>query len=138
VASKAEAAATRLLLDTHIWLWMVAAPERLRPAVRELLADPATELFLSAASCWELAIKYRLGRLPLPERPLTFVPPRLLRDNVRVLPVDVHHALAVAELPDHHADPFDRLLVVQARAEGLTLVTVDDLVAQYDVVVLRG
>ena len=119
-------------------LTAVQAPHRLRPEVQSALEDPGNELFLSAASCWELAIKYRLGKLALPEHPHVFVPPRLLRDGVRGLPVDVQHGLDVAGLPNHHADPFDRMLVAQAQSERLTLVTLDDQIARYDVAVLRG
>ena len=121
----------RILLDTHIWLWMVASPDRLRAAARSDLADRKNELYLSAASSWEIAIKYRLGRLALPEPPEAFVPQRLPRDGVLPLPVDHHHALRVATLPDHHNDPFDRLLIAQALAENLVLYTADELLLRY-------
>jgi PIN domain nuclease of toxin-antitoxin system len=123
----------RILLDTHVWLWMVTAPGRLAAGAREELASVDNELLLSAASVWEMAIKYQLGKLPLPEPPETFVPPRLLRDDVRPLPVDLRHAAHVAQLPPHHRDPFDRLLIAQARLEGLVLCSVDGAFADYDV-----
>lgn len=138
MASSGERSGYRLLLDTHVWLWMISEPERLRAPVREALRDTTSVLYLSAASCWEIAIKYRLGKLPLPDPPSVFVPPRLLCDGVMVVPVEAQHALAVAALPDFHHDPFDRLLVAQARAERLTLVTVDDAILHYDVAVMRG
>lgn len=127
----------RLLLDTHVWLWMVTSPERLSHEAAEVLRDERNELLLSAASVWEMAIKYRLGKLPLPEPPSRWVPPRLVRDNVQSLPVEHHHAAHVADLPIQHRDPFDRLLIAQARLEKLKLVTADPLLAQYDVELLR-
>ena len=121
----------RILLDTHVWLWMVATPERMNASIRSRLADRANELYLSAASAWEIAIKYRIGRLPLPEPPERFVPPRLLRDAVMPLAVEHAHALRVAGLPDHHRDPFDRLLIAQALCENLVLYTADEKLLRY-------
>ncbi len=126
----------RLLLDTGCWLWMQAAPERFSPDRLALLESPQTELFLSAASSWEIAIKYALGRLPLPEPPAIYVPDRMTSSGVAALPVEHAHALRVAELPPHHRDPFDRLLVAQAQLEKLPLLTADPLLAQYEVEIL--
>lgn len=123
----------QILLDTHVWLWTLVSPERLTPIGLKALEDPENELLLSAASSWEMAIKYRLGKLPLPEPPDQFVPPRLLRDGVVPLAVEHHHALAVHTLPLHHRDPFDRLLIAQARALKATLCTADRQIAKYDV-----
>ena len=104
----------RLLLDTHVWLWSITTPGKLGREGLTLLENTANELFLSAASAWEIAIKYRLGRLPLPEPPHKFIPPRLIRDGIKPLPVEHHHACHVANLPDLHRDPFDRLLIALA------------------------
>ncbi len=123
----------RALLDTQIWLWSLVSPERIGSRGRELLQDPRNVLALSAASSWEIAIKYRLGRLPLPERPEEFIPPRLARDGIEALPVSHHHACRVSELPDHHRDPFDRLLIATAQLEGLLLITADRQLGAYDV-----
>ncbi|NOY92202.1 MAG: type II toxin-antitoxin system VapC family toxin [Deltaproteobacteria bacterium] len=128
----------RILLDTHVWLWMLSDPGKLRDSAREVLEARESELHLSAASAWEIAIKYRLGKLPLPEEPALFVPKRLERDGVRPLPISHAHALAEAGLPPHHRDPFDRLLVAQARVEGLVLCTVDPMIGRYDVETLRA
>lgn len=128
----------KLLLDTHVWLWMVLEPERLARKARKALEDRDNALYFSAASGWELAIKYALGKLPLPFPPDEFVAPRLLRDGVAPLPVDLAHALAVARLPPHHTDPFDRMLIAQALAEGLTIVTVDAKFGAYGAPLLRG
>ncbi len=121
------------LLDTHVWLWLMTEPERIPADVVGQLHDPRIRVFLSAASTWEIAIKYRLGKLPLPEPPLVFVSRRLSRDRILPLPVEVQHSLLVADLPDHHRDPFDRLLVAQAREESLRLLSADRKLEPYDV-----
>jgi PIN domain nuclease of toxin-antitoxin system len=126
----------RLLIDTHCWLWMQVSPEKLNDKARELLVDPANALLLSAASSWEIAIKYALGKLPLPAPPASYVPDRLRSSGVTPLAVSHIHALAVAELPDHHRDPFDRLLVAQAHLDGLTLLTADRTLDAYDVQII--
>ena len=123
----------RLLLDTHIWLWSISAPNRLGREGLSLLEDAENELFLSAASSWEIPIKYRLGRIPWPEPPDKFIPPRLIRDRIKPLPVEHHHACHVANLPDHHRDPFDRLLIAQARTEGFIFITADIRLKDYEV-----
>lgn len=115
----------RILLDTHVWLWLQHAPERLGREALALLEDLDNELFLSAASAWEIAIKHALGKLPLPEVPAEYMPSRMATSGTASLPVTTRHALHVAMLPTHHRDPFDRLLVAQAQLEGMTLVTAD-------------
>ncbi len=126
----------RLLLDTHCWLWMQTAPERFSERALATIREPASELFLSAASSWEIAIKYQLGRLPLPAVPAEYVPSRLESSGVRGLPIEHRHALAVASLPSHHRDPFDRLLIAQAQLERLTLLTTDRQLGAYEVPIL--
>jgi PIN domain nuclease of toxin-antitoxin system len=121
-----------LLLDTHIFLWLQTAPERLGEQLR-LVEDERTVLFLSVASSWEIAVKYQLGKLPLPEPPQRYVPDRMRAIAARPLPIEHHHALAVATLPPLHRDPFDRLLVAQATLDDLTILTADSQVAQYPV-----
>ena len=122
----------RLLLDTHVWLWTLVSPERLSREASELISDAGTQVFLSAASSWEISIKYRLGRLELPEPPETLIPLRLLRDGLTSLPVDHHHTCRVASLPLHHRDPFDRLLIAQAQIENLRLATADPSFQEYE------
>jgi len=124
---------SRLLLDTHCWLWLQAEPERFSPEVLRDLGDPGIELLLSAASAWEIAIKYALGKLPLPEPPSSYVPSRLERSGTTELLISHRHALRVASLPAHHRDPFDRLLVAQAQIEGLAILTADPLLRSYEV-----
>lgn len=126
----------RLLLDTHIWLWSISTPDRLGPDVSNLLEDNQNGLFFSAASAWEIAIKCRLGRIPLPEPPDKFIPPRLIRDGIEALPVEHQHACHVASLPDHHRDPFDRILIAQAQLERFSLITADKKFKDYDVKII--
>lgn len=128
----------RLLLDTHCWLWWITTPERLAPRIQELIVDGQNEIFLSAASGWEIAIKYALGKLALPEEPEKFVPSRLKRDAIQPLPIHHEHALRVGTLPLHHRDPFDRLLISQAQVEHLPIVTVDRQLEAYDVELIWG
>ncbi len=128
----------RLLLDTHCWLWMQATPGRFSADARAIVEDTGNELLLSAASAWEIAIKYALGKLELPEPPERYVPERMVRHDVRPLPVEHVHALAVAGLPLHHRDPFDRLLVAQARVEGIALLTADRALELYEVQLLNA
>lgn len=123
----------RLLLDTHCWLWMTYAPERLGDRAREAIESPENELFLSAASVWELVIKHTLGKVELPLPPEEYVPTRLERTGVRGLAISVPHTLQVASLAPHHRDPFDRLLVAQAQLEGLRFVTADPALRAYEV-----
>ena len=119
-----------MLLDTHVFLWLQTEPERLGDRLA-LVEDNATTLLLSPASSWEMAIKYALGRLPLPEPPERYVPTRMRAIGAEALPIEHHHALAVALLPPLHRDPFDRLLVAQASVAGAAILTADPAVAQY-------
>ena len=123
----------RLLLDTHAFLWWVLDDSRLSTTARELIADPATEVLFSTVSGWEIAIKARTGRLDLPEDVPSFVHDQLRRNRFSVLPVELRHALRVHGLPDHHRDPFDRLLVAQAEIEAVPLLSRDPLLAAYGI-----
>lgn len=126
------------ILDTHVWLWMLADPERIRADVLDELRAGRTRLLLSAASSWEIAIKWAAGRLSLPEPPERYVPDRMLRSSVLGLAVSHAHALHVANLPPHHRDPFDRLLVAQAQVEDVPIVTADRAFGSYDVAVVHA
>jgi PIN domain nuclease of toxin-antitoxin system len=128
----------KVLLDTHIWLWMLAEPDRLSDPTRDLIQDGDTTLYLSSVSSWEIAIKHSLGRLPLPEPPEQYVPARMRTTGVRGLPIEHAHALHVDTLEMHHRDPFDRLLVAQSRVEGLPLVTADRVFERYDIEVVSA
>ena len=126
----------RLLLDTHAFLWSISAPDRLSGRARRAIEDGANDVFLSAASAWEIAIKAGLGRISLPQDPERFVPDQMAQNSIQPLPVQLGHALKVLVLPDLHRDPFDRLLVAQAMAEGLTLVSGDRRLTGYAVKLL--
>jgi PIN domain nuclease of toxin-antitoxin system len=123
----------KYLLDTGVWLWSLWEPERISRHGRQVLADLRHEVFLSAVTSWEVAIKSGAGKLKLPEAPGTFVPRRMADQGLRPLPVSHQHALAVFGLPDHHRDPFDRLLIAQANLEDVILITADRMVAKYPV-----
>ena len=120
----------RLLLDTHLLLWAAGQPERLSAEATALLLDPSQELLFSAASIWEVTIKNGLGRDDFQVDPRRFWR-LLLAHGYRELPVTSEQTIAVGQLPLLHKDPFDRLLIAQARTDGLTLLTTDTLVAQY-------
>ncbi|MBM4352694.1 MAG: type II toxin-antitoxin system VapC family toxin [Deltaproteobacteria bacterium] len=128
----------RVLLDTHAWLWAVSAPERLGRKARRLIEKGETELLLSAASAWEISIKFHLGKLGLPEQPDRFVPTRMQRDGILALPVSVAHGLEVANLPLLHRDPFDRLLVAQCRVEHLPILSADPVFKKYGIEVVAA
>jgi len=115
---------------------MLAAPERLTAATRKLVTAPDNELLLSAASAWEIAIKYSLGKLRLPDAPEHAIPQLMAGTGVVPLPVLHRHALRVATLPPKHPDPFDRLLVAQAEIEGLPILSSDRAFGLYDITVL--
>ncbi len=126
----------KALLDTHVFLWWVMDDERLTTYIQDFIADVRNELFLSSASCWEIAIKTKIGRLKLPDKPEKFIPDQMIVNNISGLPIQVVHALHVYSLPDHHNDPFDRMLVAQAQIERIPIVTNDHLIADYDVRIL--
>ncbi len=117
----------RLLLDTHAFLWWCGDDPRLGDVERQAIREGANEVFLSAASVWQMAIKQALGRLRVPE-PASAAVARL---GFEPLPIAFEHAEATVLLPPLHRDPFDRLLLAQARMEGLTLVTSDPLIRAY-------
>lgn len=120
----------RLLLDTHVLLWAAVIPERLPPITRTLIEDDEHELHFSAASLWEVAIKFGMGRDDFNVDPRLFRR-ALLENNYSEVAVTGTHAVAVDLLPPIHRDPFDRLLVVQAQIEAMTLVTADETVGRY-------
>jgi len=121
----------KLLLDTCTFLWIVAGHPRLSARARDLFRAPENEVFLSAASAWEIAVKHGLGRLTLPEAPERFVPAMREHHGIEPLSIDEESVLQTARLPALHRDPFDRLLVCQAIVHGMTLLTPDPLVTQY-------
>lgn len=121
------------LLDTGVFLWSAGAPERMNKEAAALLTSRSTKLYLSAVSSWEIAIKFALGSLKLLRRPSEFVPEGMRALAIQSLDVTHSHALAAGELPPYHRDPFDRMLIAQARLENMTLLTADRALARYDV-----
>jgi len=127
----------RLLLDTHAFIWWDSEPAKLSPQVLALCQDRTSTVLLSVASVWEMQIKLQLGRLKLALPLATLVENQQRTNGIEVLPISLAHVLALADLPAHHRDPFDRLLIAQARLEGAVLISTDPVFANYPVQVLR-
>lgn len=123
----------KLLLDTCTFLWIISDDPALSEEARSVFSDPGNEVYLSAVSVWEIAIKYALKRLPLPEAPDRFIPSQRMRHAIQPLPLEDEAVLQLPRLPEHHRDPFDRMLVCQAVAHSLTLLTPDEAIRQYPV-----
>ena len=123
----------RVLLDTTTFLWVCLDSPQLTPQARQLFFDPDNEVWLSAVSGWEIAVKHGLGRLPLPEPPDRYIPRQRKAHGIESLPLDEETTLHVIRLPQLHRDPFDRMLVCQALVHGLTILTPDPLITQYPV-----
>ncbi len=126
------------LLDTHVLLWWINDDPRLPDYIRSIIAAGKNELFFSAAGCWEIAIKYRLGRIKLPQKPDIFIIEQLSKNEIQSLPVFASHALYECNLPNLHRDPFDRIIVSQAKVEKIPIITADPLIKQYKVNVIWG
>lgn len=126
----------KILIDTHIFLWSMLTPDKLRKATLRILSDPENEKFLSAASTWEIAIKYAKGSLILPSHPKTCVPLGIAAADIIPLPIKFQDTFAVADLPPIHRDPFDRLIITQAKLNGLKLLTDDPVFKKYGVDVI--
>ena len=125
----------RLLLDTHAFLWFLNGDPRLSKRARHAMEDEASELFLSTASVWEMAIKAGLERLTLPSSVEEYVAEKIA-EGFRILPIEWTHAAAVQQLPAHHRDPFDRLLIAQSKEEDMSLVTGDSVFKAYNIRVI--
>ena len=126
----------RVLLDTHAFLWWISDDRRLSDRAREIIGDGRNELYFSAASGWEISIKVGLGRLDAPESLDRFIADQLSRNAIQALPIYLRHALHTRTLPDHHRDPFDRILVSQAVLEETPLLSADPQISRYPVEVV--
>ena len=120
------------LLDTHVFLWMLSAPDRINEKATKILRNPNTAVYVSAVSAVEISIKKKLGKLEAPDG---------LADEIKLrglleLPLRYAHGEAMQNMPDHHADPFDRMLIAQAQSEGLTIITHDEKFGKYPVTLL--
>jgi PIN domain nuclease of toxin-antitoxin system len=128
----------RVLIDTHILLWLYLEPKRISPEIKEFVHDRQNnEIYVSDVAGWEIAVKYGVGKLKLPEIPELFVPDRIRRAGFLPLPIDLRHVLRVHNLPPIHRDPFDRLLISQAQSENMTIFTADRNIPKYDAKVLE-
>ena len=123
----------KLLVDTCTFLWVALGDPRLSGRARALIADGDNDVFLSAASAWEISVKHGLGRLSLPAPPSVYIPDVRTRHRIEPLPIDEEAALALERLPPLHHDPFDRILICQAIVHGLVLLTPDEQITRYPI-----
>lgn len=123
----------KYLLDTHAFLWWITNEKRLPETVSKVISNGNNQLFLSAASCWEIVIKAKLGKIELPAKADIFIADQLVDNTIQSLPILASHALHIFNLPNHHRDPFDRMIVAQSQLEKLPIITSDSLIAKYDV-----
>jgi PIN domain nuclease of toxin-antitoxin system len=129
----------KLLLDTHIFLWLISGDSRLSVAMSDRIRDPSNEVYLSVVSIWEATVKYQLGKLPLPDSPERYLPKQRIRHKIESIPIDEGSVEKLIDLPPLHRDPFDRILVCQAMQYSLSVVTVDSLISQYSSIqILKG
>ena len=126
----------KVLIDTHTFLWWNTEDPQLSARAREIIADGRNEVLFSAASAWEIAIKAAKGKLVLPEVPAQYISSRMRLYRFQSLPVQISHAAHVYELPHHHDDPFDRLLIAQSQIESLPLLSKDEDIQKYDLEVI--
>jgi PIN domain nuclease of toxin-antitoxin system len=126
----------KILLDTCEFLWLVSGDAKLSAAVSAAIRDPNNQVFLSAVSFWEISVKHTLGKLPLPQLPAQFIPAQREKHLIAPLALDEATVVQLGGLPALHRDPFDRMLVCQALAHGLTLASSDPFIRQYPVTLL--
>lgn len=122
------------LLDTHVLLWWLSDDPSLSAKVRELVSDETNLIFVSAASAWEIVIKKSLGKLVAPDD----LEEAFKRNDFKELPMTLQHVLMIGQIPNHHKDPFDRMLIAQAKCEGLTLITADEKLTLYNIPLIRA
>jgi PIN domain nuclease of toxin-antitoxin system len=126
----------KYLLDTMVWLWSVGRTEKIGQAGLGILSSGFEKVYLSAASSWEIAIKAKIGKFELPEAPGRYVRSRLAKQQIHSLSVTQDHSFGVYDLPLHHGDPFDRLIIAQAIAENMVILTADRAFEKYPVEVV--
>ena len=123
----------KALLDTHAFLWLIAGDERVSKTAQEIFLDKGNRLFFSAASLWEICIKMSLGKLSLKSGWLKIMQEEMDANAIQWLPIEMLHCLEVTELPSHHRDPFDRMLIAQAMVEDMVLLSRDIRLSDYEV-----
>ena len=126
----------KVLLDTHTFLWWITDDPKLSLRVRGIMSDGENEIFISAATGWEIAIKSQIGRLKLPDEPQRFILEQLKINGMKSLPIEMRHALHVSTLPTYHQDPFDRILIAQAQMEDLPVLSADPEIGKYEVTII--
>jgi len=122
----------KIIIDTHTFLWFINESPKLSVTIKTLI-EADTDLLLSVASLWEIAVKVSIGKLNLPDTFERFIPEQLMLNDIEILPIALPHLNLVATLPLHHRDPFDRLLIAQSMAEGLAIASVDGIFDAYKV-----
>lgn len=122
-----------ILLDTCSFLWLVSGSPELSSNARRMFEDPANDVYLSVASAWEIIVKHNLGKLPLPEPPHDFIKNNRIRHRIETLSLDEAAVLQLTRLPEYHKDPFDRIIICQAIAGGMTILTPDTHISSYPV-----
>lgn len=122
-----------ILLDTHAFLWLRNAPEKIPEKVLAAYYDINNDIFLSVVSIWEMQIKQQLGKLDLALPLSTLIEEQRINNGLQILPIETHHIFALADLPPHHKDPFDRLLLIQSKLENLHLASADTVFCYYDI-----
>jgi PIN domain nuclease of toxin-antitoxin system len=125
----------KALLDTHTFLWAISANDRLSSRAKEIFVGPS-DLWLSVASIWEILIKVRIGKMPLPKPAGSYIVKKMAENKIEALPITLDHVLKVETLPARHSDPFDRMLIAQSLEEKLPLVTADRAFERYPVEVI--
>jgi PIN domain nuclease of toxin-antitoxin system len=126
----------KALLDTHTFLWWITDQPRLPRGIRTIIENGENDLLVSAASGWEIMIKFQLGRLLLPEEPEDYLMDQIQQNAFQTLPIRLEHSLRLRRLPPLHKDPFDRMLIAQAHFENIPILTSDSLIARYPVEVV--
>lgn len=124
----------RLLLDTHVFLWWLVNDKRLGEKTRKLIQDPKNQIFVSAASTWEISIKRALGKVSAPDDMSSIIDD----EGFSALSINTYHGDQAGLLPDIHKDPFDRMLIAQAQSEGMLLVTADEAISKYPLRIIRA
>jgi PIN domain nuclease of toxin-antitoxin system len=123
----------KILLDTHIFLWYISGDNRISPEMTQMIRRSENEVYLSVVSLWEVIIKHQLGKMPLPQSPEIYLPTQRQRHMFRSLEVDEASVKQLMQLQPLHNDPFDRLLICQALAHGMTIATIDNHIVAYPV-----
>lgn len=123
----------KYLIDTQCWLYWHINPEKLSTEQYQILEDSDNEIYFSTVSSWEIMIKHKLKKIKLPSLPFRYIPARIKKDHLEVLPFSLENSLRIENLPNHHSDPFDRFLITQAQTEDLIILTDEPIFELYDV-----